>query len=189
MFYHYVCCADCLSLRKHPCLQWVDMTTSPEKSQLIWSCESENCNTTYKYIGRTVSGDDLPVGKCNGENRIEFGTEAGEFGRATEGYVLRLQPNCNVRWEDYSAGDPIPDGAVVGGYIGDSCGGVYIVRAKPGSDENMPAGYYNPKNEMSYIATQVGSASLTDVSILIISSTINTVGPPTGKSCLYLYMI
>ena len=53
-----------------------------------------------------------------------------------------VEPSCNFKWIRYRAGDPIPDGAVVGGHLANGTP-LYVVVTLLLTDKRQ-IGYYNP---------------------------------------------
>ena len=78
--------------------------------------------------------------------------------------ILQVRPKCQVILVDYSAGNPIPDGAVVGGYLATGSGSdVYVIQA----GEVAHFGYYDPDTELGYVEYR-GVKTHTEMKIMIL---------------------
>ena len=103
------------------------------------------------YMARTINNDALIIGNffvgvqelwANGEG-VRIGPVTGNENIE----VLTKNVVCIVRWLPYTAGEPLPHGAVTGGHLADGSA-VYVVKV---TDNNNPFfGYYNPKSALAY---------------------------------------
>ena len=133
----------CLPVTVSPCVQWVPVADVIDDMRI--TCDP----TSHFYVGRLVLQEDIVVGKFATtrtyvwKNGVEYSSPA-----ATE--VLQITPGCSANWVPYLPGDPIPNGTVFGGYLGDSCAGIPVISGVTSGD-NKRCGYYNPETQLGYM--------------------------------------
>ena len=134
------------------CLKWVSYTLYDNASTI----KSTNCHPdpslTTCALGRLVLSPDYSVpGKyfhsAQGVWAVLKGTETTEG----EKEILNIQDDCQVIWVPYTAGDTLPTGAIVGGYLARNGGtDLYIIRAR--INDLTLFGYYNPMEAQGYVS-------------------------------------
>ena len=92
--------------------------------------------------------------------------ERGKYITTSDAEILQLQPGCSASWVPYTAGDPISNDVVIGGYFGDPYLGTPVVDAV-NNDGRKRCGYYNPKTQLAYISEKTAQTS-TEMDILVI---------------------
>ena len=95
------------------------------------------------YAVRAMVDGDLLVLNWSPTESVARGVNRnGEAVEVRSWQQMVVEPSCNLKWVRYRAGDPIPEGAVVGGHLADGTP-VYIVATLSLTDKR-PIGYYNP---------------------------------------------
>ena len=124
------------------CLSWVPSSViqprlSPHIVENIYPARWRH--GLYTVPGKFVASDNQWRGIFEGERYTFDPTEVNiEF--------LQVRPECQVTWLIYSAGNPIPDGAVIGGYLATGAeSDVYMMLVLGGH-----FGYYDPVTELAY---------------------------------------
>ena len=79
-------------------------------------------------------------------------------GSGTVVEVLNTIAGCPLFWVPYTGGDPLPSGAVVGGYIADVTP-TYVARKQYST--NLACGYYNTECEMIHYESSGARTSST----------------------------
>ena len=80
--------------------------------------------------------------------------------------VLNIQDGCRVIWVNYTAHEPLPVGAIVGGYmVGDGRNDLYVMRALFNGFHSF--GYYNPVTALGY-AVYTGGHSVISMELLVV---------------------
>ena len=101
------------------------------------------------FVGRLVVGSDVLVG--NAGNSYAYVWKDGTQYSNSRAEVLQIMPWCSTKWVPYIPGDPIPAGAVVGGYVGNPPVEIYAIHGIiNGVDKSC--GFYNPETELGYAA-------------------------------------
>ena len=102
-----------------------------------------------RYPARWRHGLHIVPGKYVAkQNKWSGVLEGGRYETSDNIEVLQVRPECQVVLVDYSAGNPIPDGAVIGGYLATGAGSdVYVIQDPQGF---MHFGYYDPNTELVY---------------------------------------
>ena len=146
---------------KHGCLYWGSNQISG------WGPVQERNGVIY--LARIVSGDVVLIGKLN--------TQKGEF-RGNRGGLnvgpihvndkniefLSKDPACLLPWMPYTAGEPLPVGAVTGGRLND---GSATYAAKIFHDGNANFGYYDPTLSLAYYEWS-GVRTATSMELLVL---------------------
>ena len=170
-----------ISIRKRDsCIEWVSNFNFARAIPVI----SETCNQYGSerpcYVGRHVSSSHILPGKYHRRNLYAenlWTVFNGPMGVTEAMEILDVQPDCQVTWMPFTAGDPVPFNAVVGGYMegGDSM--LYVIRAEVEHFGNMFTvfGYYFPEAERGYVE-YVGVHVLTVMDMLILIWYINNWG-------------
>ena len=145
------------------CLYWVPSDTL-QLARAVYHDENQ-------VVGRHMKFPDMLPGKLYVTTEGFYTVFNGNGLRATTGKeALQVNPECHVTWINYIAGDPIPDGAVVGGYLSadeDSHrNDLYVIKA-PTFDVGIQFGYYNPTAGRGYVE-QFGANTYTKMDMLIL---------------------
>ena len=78
--------------------------------------------------------------------------------------ILTKDAACPLPWMPYTAGEPLPSGAVAGGHLADGSA-LYVMKI---ADNNyMFFGYYNPKESLAYYEHS-GARTTTSMEMLIL---------------------
>ena len=95
------------------------------------------------YAVRAMVGGDLLILNWSPTETVARGVDRNEEAVEVHSWQqMVFEPICNFKWVSYWAGDPIPEGAVVGGHLADGTP-LYIVMTLSISILR-PIGYYNP---------------------------------------------
>ena len=95
------------------------------------------------YAVRAMVDGDLLVLNWSPTESVARGVNRnGEAVEVHSWQQMVFEPSCNFKWMSYRAGDPIPEGAVVGGRLADGTP-LYVVMTLSLSVKR-PIGYYNP---------------------------------------------
>ena len=89
-----------------------------------------------------VDGDLLVLNWSPTESMARGVDRNGEAVEVHYWQQMVFEPICNFKWMSYRAGDPIPEGAVVGGHL--AVGTPLYVVMTLGISTRHPIGYYNP---------------------------------------------
>ena len=156
-----------LGPREALCIKWVSYTLYEfTKAIVSRACDSKPQLATC-MLGRLMSPNSyaLPVKFFNSSRRAWSVLDGEQTKRGTK-EILNIQNGCGVIWVSYTAGDTIPTGAVVGGYLARDGGiDLYVVRGRALGFEIF--GYYNPVNALGYVALN-GANSLTSMEMLVL---------------------
>ena len=146
-----------ISIRKRDsCIEWVSNSNFGQAMPVI----SEDCDLLGSerpcYVGRRVSSNHSLPGKYHRHDIFEEGLWTvfnGQLYTTGDMEILDVHPDCQVTWMSFTAGDPVPFNAVIGGYMdgGDSI--LYVIRGKADHLGNMFTvfGYYFPETEQGYL--------------------------------------
>ena len=146
----------CLSVTVSPCIQWVPVANVDDDKDIV-------CSSSYR-VGRLVLQEGILVGKFMSRN-VEVWKDGSTYSTASKAEVLLLQSGCSTTWVSYTAGDPLPTGSVIGGFVGDPCKGTPIMRGGTGDR----CGYYNTETQLGYVVTSSNAAkSTTEMDILVL---------------------
>ena len=145
------------------CLQWVSLT-NVEDEMLV------SCNTNYRWsVSRLERQSGFLVGTrySTGNHMYVWENVTNWWSLGYNGDVLQILPWCSANWVSYVAGDPIPAGAAVGGYLGeDPSAETYIIRDS--NDYRLKrCGYYDPDTKLGYVP-HIEPDDLTDIDMLIL---------------------
>ena len=124
------------------------------------------------YVGRTIHGEAMVVGKfldVDSYNPHIWANDQGErfsvdYGSDNAVEVLSTTADCPLFWVSYTGGNPLPVGAVAGGYLVD--GKVTHVARKMYAS-SVAYGYYNTDTEMLYYEFS-GAQNSTTIEILVL---------------------
>ena len=120
---------------------------------------------SYKPPGRAKIGEAMIVGKYTAHPSTPriWANYQGEqldivHGSGTVVEVLTTMAGCPLFWVLYTGGDPLPNGAVVGGYLTDGTA-TYLARKQYST--NLACGYYNTESEMIHYESSGARTSST----------------------------
>ena len=144
------------------CLYWVPSDTL-QLARAVYHDEDQ-------VVGRHMKSPAMLPGKLYVTREDFYTVFNGNGLHATTGKeALQVNPECHVTWINYIAGDPIPDGAVVGGYLSadeDSRrNDLYVIKA-PTFDGHIEFGYYDPTAGRGFVE-QSGANIYTEMDMLI----------------------
>ena len=117
-----------------------------------------------RYAGRTKIGEAMVLGSFWENPNIHIWVNnqgAMTHVDHTQGNVIEVLTTiagCPLFWVPYTGGDPLPNGAVVGGYLSDGAA-TYIARKHYSTD--IACGYYNTEMEKIYFASGAARTSST----------------------------
>ena len=128
-------------------------------------------NDPPMYAGRTKVGEAMVIGKflaipndlhiwVNNDGQrwhVDYGTD-------TTVEVLTTIIGCPLFWVPYTSGKPLPEGAVVGGYLNDGKA-TYVARKQDGVQ--LACGYYNTESENIYYEV-AGAKTSTTMEVLML---------------------
>ena len=135
-----------LGLPRQKCVSWVPVSVF--KPTLVVSYAGSTYAGRWRDALNTVPGKYVP---SHGVIYVAMGDATHTYSDGIE--VLQKHPECQVVWLAYTAGEPIPDGAVVGGSLSTEAGTnlLYVIRAQGAVDDQF--GYYNPDTNLGYVPT------------------------------------
>ena len=107
----------------------------------------------YRYVARFGGNDVIPVGSFTTTRRDFYANMEGEFiGPIYESdknlEILTRNTACQVPWKPYTAGEPLPFGAVSGGRLTDGSA-MYVAKLTHSNGEQL-IGYYNSKSGLAF---------------------------------------
>ena len=124
--------------------------------------------TSRSAVGRIQIGEDIHVGivdRVAASGDAFFVVQGSEYFEGTNYKLLTVSPTCSLAWVPYRAGDPLPDQAVVAGYLSGS-GPTYSIRVWRQDIVSFKFGVYvTGKNTAWY--PYHGVATVSDVEILV----------------------
>ena len=140
----------------------VNVYSQTRDVRLYWGCYQESVrvavgrghNNPPMCIGRTKLGEatlirkfltipnDLPIWVNNDGHRWHV-----DYGIDSTVVVLTTIIGCPLFWVPYTSGKPLPEGAVVGGYLIDGKA-TYVARKQDGAQ--FSCGYHNTESENMY---------------------------------------
>ena len=129
------------------CVKWVpqsNLFNAARKHDACFSGGIEN------RIGRINIQSNILVGQ--GVDREVYTVLNGADARSTTSEWLDVQPGCKVSWIPFTSGDPIPNGAVQGGYLynSDIPQPIYVMGAIKTGSSCTAYGYYDPGTRRGY---------------------------------------
>ena len=129
---------------RHDCLYWGSNQISG------WVPVQERNGKIY--LAPIVSADVVLVGKLNTQKGDFWGKNGGvKVGpiNVNDKYIeiLSKDPVCPLPWMPYTAGEPLPFGAVTGGRLRDGSA-TYVAKVTHNGDVNF--GYYDPTISLTY---------------------------------------
>ena len=128
-------------------------------------------NTNY-HVGRTVHGEAMVVGVYLDVDGYDQHIWVNDQGGPVSYYesdvvveVLTTLADCPLFWVPYTGGNPLPVGAVAGGYL---VNGKTTYIARPEDGGHVSFGYYNIDTEiMYYVSGDAKHSNTMDILILI----------------------
>ena len=176
----------CITLRKHAdyqvnyismwkrdhCIKWVS-NLEFSRATLIGTSNCDSGGAARPcYVGRRKSATNILPGKyqscINGPEGV-WTILNGRMYTSGAMEILEVQPKCHVTWMPFSAGDPVPFVAVIGGYMVSSDSHLYVMRGQVHNNGNVYTvfGYYAPAAGKGYVEF-LGIHILTTMDILIL---------------------
>ena len=145
---------------RHSCLRW------GSDQEAGWVPIQER--NGYMYVARTTSNDVLIIGQFFTVSQELWANREGvHIGPVTGNQnieILTKDAACPLPWMSYTAGEPLPSGAVTGGHLAD---GSAVYLAKIADNNYLFFGYYNPKVGLAYYE-HYGALTKTSMEILIL---------------------
>ena len=155
---------NALGAARHDCLHW----GSRKKPGWI-SVQARNGAIS---VARRVSGNVVLIGKINNlDNKFRANSEGtvvvtGPIQVTDEDIeILMVDAACPFPWMTYTAGEPLPAGAIAGGHLADRTT-TYVVRITLNGKANF--GYYESKSALAYYAHRGSACSSTSMEILVL---------------------
>ena len=110
-----------------------------------------------------VDGDLLILNWSPTETVVRGVNRNGEAIEVDSWQQMVFEPICSFKWVRYRAGDPIPEGAVVGGHLADGTP-LYVVMTLS-LTYRRPIGYYNPASNTfnSFLGIVVNYSGSADI--------------------------
>ena len=144
------------------CLHWVSFENTVEDM-----CIPCDIYTASVVVGRLLFQKDILVGKHSMSERKTYVWKNGTTFAAANTEVLQIMPWCAANWMTFVPGDPIPAGAVVGGYVGDPFVETYVITGVTRRGVKR-CGYYNPETGLGYVVGSRGAEATTEMDILVL---------------------
>ena len=144
------------------CLHWVSFGNTVEDM-----CIPCDIYTASVVVGRLLFQKYILVGKHSMSERKTYVWKNGTTFAAADTEVLQIMPWCAANWMTYVPGDPIPAGAVVGGYVGDPFVETYVITGVTKIGVKR-CGYYNSETGLGYVVGSRGAEATTEMDILVL---------------------
>ena len=124
----------------------------PRHTCLHWGASDDPGFTLVEshtsYVGRVVVGDALIVGKSHGPGNGLAYSDGDVVGYIRDGFeFLGIAPTCTASWVSYTAGAPLPNGGVVGGYLASGTE-TYVISAF--LEDAWHVGYYVTEDKLAH---------------------------------------
>ena len=152
-----------MTFRKHEyvsCIQWVWSDGSSHQNRT-----AEQVHPYYQAVARRPIDGEIYIGRSNpGLGKI-FLARNGVALNYRDYYLLVVSDSRSVAWVPYTAGNPLPRGAVEGGYL-NSLGTTYCMRVWNMRESTYLYGYYAQSSGMGYYAYW-GSKTTTQMDVLV----------------------
>ena len=152
-----------MTFRKHEhisCIQWVWSDRSSYPTRTV-----EQIHPLYQALARKPIQGEIYIGRSNpGLGKI-FLSRNGAAVNYRGYYLLVVSDSCSVAWVPYTAGNPLPRGAVEGGFL-NSLGATYCMRVWNPPEATYLYGYYAQSSGLGYYAYW-GSKTTVQMDILI----------------------
>ena len=125
----------------------------------------------YRYVARLGGNDVIPVGSFRETLRDFYANMEGEvigpvYDSDQNIEILTKNAACQVPWMSYTAGEPLPFGAVPGGRLPDGSA-TYVAKVAHHSDGEQLVGYYNSKSGLAFYE-YYGTQTTTSMDILVL---------------------
>ena len=132
---------------RHVCLHWVSSQGSVE---LPIKIKPRECHAARIRIGDVVL---IGAFYTKGQRRFYANREGVKIGPVLETdqdiEILTVDATCPLPWMSYTAGEPLPFGAVTGGRLADGSE-TYVVKVNHSDNECVVFGYYNTNSALAY---------------------------------------
>ena len=144
---------------RHGCIRWCAR------------CETGTVQGTHGYAARITSDGAVLIGTIYNSSSAVFwankeGVSIGPVYEADQDIELLLKDaTCPLPWMPYTAGEPLPSGAVAGGRLTDGSA-MYVAKIISGKG-HVVFGYYNPKPALAYYESN-GIHTTTSMDILVL---------------------
>ena len=154
-----------MTFRKHEnvqCIQWVWSDGSSYPARTV-----ERLRPRYEALARRPMGQEIYIGRGSVEKVKIYLARNGKAVNYPDFYLLVVSDFCSVAWVSYTVGNPLPRGAVEGGYLS-SLGVTYCMRVwvAYGQGLTQALGYYAPVTGLGYYVW-LGSKTATQMEILV----------------------
>ena len=132
---------------RHGCLHWVPSQGTGGLRIKITGREI--------YAARITSGDVLLLGAFYPEEQRQFwankeGVSIGPIFETDQDIeILTVDATCPLPWMSYTASEPLPVGAVIGGRLADGSE-TYVVKVNHNNNQIVVFGYYTTKSALAY---------------------------------------
>ena len=160
-----------LGPERSSCLKWM-ANVDRDRANKVWSY---GCQQHAIYpdcvVGRLLS----PPHVLPGKYFLHADSYSGGCWSILEGAsystgeleVLHVEPNCVVAWIPYTAGDPLPEGAVVGGNLVDdgTVSTLYVIQGVV--DGHNVIGYFDSTTQTGHVLHS-GDNPLTEMNMLVL---------------------
>ena len=145
------------------CLSWAALPDYETELTVILRPSGQDM-APGRYV---LPSSDVVPGKLYIHKNIFYTVYKGEgVSYSTHTEVLQVAEECHVTWMNYTAGDDIPVGGVVGGHLFTKGGSnLYLVRAPVGSGD-LQYGYYDPGAVKGFIEFN-GVNAFTNVDMMV----------------------
>ena len=154
-----------MTFRKYETLYWIQWVWSDGSSYPVRTVEQ--VYPQHEALARRLIEGEVYIGRGNHRYGKIYLARHGAAASYLGYYLLVVSDSCSVAWVPYSAGNPLPRGAVKGGYL-DSLGTTYCIRVSD-MHTTEPAhvfGYYVPSIGFGYYAWW-GCKTTTQMEILV----------------------
>ena len=132
------------------CLVWKPKRESPNPAKAANTCVTDYDSSSC-IVGRFPEHPHILPGNFAAIDVNAVMNDKRVY--SSSGESLDVQPGCMVTWLSFTGGEPIPEGAVAGGYLDD--GGnqqpLYIMSAVQPEKNCAVYGYYDPTTARGYV--------------------------------------
>ena len=130
---------------EYPCTKWVNAYNAVDA---YWIYEALGVQA---YVARAFVGNDFMLGKFTRKFHAITPSGIKIKGGSNQEKIVVDASSCNVTWVSYDAttGQPMPTGALIGGYLAATNTPLYVSRQAP-TRCDWALGYYNPLNQKAW---------------------------------------
>ena len=129
---------------EYPCTKWINASNAVDAYSIY-----ETLNV-QAYVARAFVGNDVMLGKFT-HMFYAISPSGTKIRGGSNQEKIVIDASCNVTWVSYDAttGQPMPSGALIGGFLAATNTPLYVSRQAQ-SRCDWALGYYNPLNQKAW---------------------------------------